>query len=269
MWRSLMFVPVLEDRLVQGAPGRGADLIVLDLEASVPVPRKVEARDRFAKVIPSLGCPAAVRVNLLGEGGDIDVQAARAAGASAIVVPMATVDAVAQAAALAGPDMPLIPLIEDPRGVINALAIGQAAPSVMGVGLGVEDYATQMGTIPSPDVLIPAGFQVIQAARAAGVAPFVLPDTIADFRDTERFETAARRGKAMGAAGGFAIHPAQVAVLNRCFAPTSDEIEKARQIVDLAEAARQDGKAVAQLDGQMIDPPVEARARAVLAQVQN
>ncbi|MDE0209198.1 MAG: CoA ester lyase, partial [Boseongicola sp.] len=66
--------------------------------------------------------------------------------------------------------------------------------------------------------------------------------------------------------GGFAIHPDQVAVLNRTFVPTPAELETARRIVEAAENARRDGRAVANLDGRMIDGPIEARAKAVLAQ---
>ena len=269
MWRSLLFVPVLEDRLVHGASRRGADALVLDLEAAVPPDRKDEARARLAPVIAKLGgddMPVAVRVNRGNDGGTKDIAAAVGAGASMIVLPRATPATTARAATLAGHAVPLVPLIEDPRGVIEALAIAEAAPSVAAVGFGVEDYATEMGAPPTPDLLLPAAFLVIQAARAAGRAPLVLPDTIADHRDLQRFEAAAGRARALGATGGFAIHPGQVAVLNRTFVPTPAELETARRIVDAAERARRDGRAVADLDGRMIDAPIEARARAVLAQ---
>ena len=41
MWRSLLFVPVLNERLIEGAARRDADAIVLDLEAAVPQTRKM------------------------------------------------------------------------------------------------------------------------------------------------------------------------------------------------------------------------------------
>ena len=269
MWRSLLFVPVLEDRLVRGASRRGADVIALDLEAAVPQDRKDEARARLAQVVSRLSgsdTPVAVRVNRGNNGGKKDIAAAVGAGASIIVLPKASPATTAQAAALAGPAVPLIPLIEDPRGVIEALAVAEAAPSVVGLGFGAEDYVPDMGALPTRELLLPAAFQVIQAARAAGRAPLVLPDTVADYRDLQRFEAAAGMARALGATGSFAIHPDQVAALNRAFAPTLAEQETARRIVEAAESARRDGQAVAVLDGRMIDAPVEARARAVLAQ---
>lgn len=269
MWRSLLFVPILEDRLVRGASRRGADALVLDLEAAVPPDRKDEARATLAPAISSLGrngTPVAVRVNLANDGGETDIAAAVGAGASIIVLPKATPATTARAATLAGHAVPLVPLIEDPRGVIEALAIAEAAPSVAGLGFGAEDYATDMGASPTPELLLPAAFLVIQAARAAGRAPLVLPDTLAVFLDLQRFEAAAGKARALGATGGFAIHPDQVAVLNRTFVPTPAELETARRIVEAAENARRDGRAVANLDGRMIDGPIEARAKAVLAQ---
>lgn len=233
----------------------------------MPPDRKDEARARLAPAISMLGgddVPVAVRVNRRSDGGNEDIAAA--VGAGIVVLPRATPATTARAATLAGHAVPVVPLIEDPRGVIEALAIAEAAPSVAGLGFGVEDYATAMGAPPSPDLLLPAASFVIQAARAAGRAPLVLPDTNADHRDLQRFEAAAGRARALGATGGFASHPGQVAVLNRTFAPAPADLEAARRIAEAAVRARRDGQAVADLDGRMIGAPIEARAGAVLAQ---
>ena len=141
----------------------------------------------------------------------------------------------------------------------------EAASTVVGLGLGVEDYSTEMGAPPTPELLVPAAFQVIQAARAAGCQPLVIPDTIADYTDLARFEAAALKARAMGAAGGFAIHPGQVEVLNRVFMPSDDAFREAQEIIALAEEANQSGNAIAARNGQMIDAPIVDRARAVLA----
>ena len=272
MWRSLMFVPTLNERLVAGAVKRGSDVIVLDLEAAVALERKTEARNQLAETVPALKSQAAtvaVRVNLADLGAEDDLLAACDAGAEIIVIPRATPAFVARLASIAGSDVQLIPLIEDPRGVIEALAIAEAADSVVAVGLGVEDYATEMQSLPTPTLLEPAGFQVIQAARAANRMPLVIMDTIADYKDKSRFEGAARRARLMGASGGFAIHPTQVDALNSVFTPDQTEYEEARRIVEAADTARQKGEAIASLDGQMIDAPIETRARAILALVEN
>lgn len=267
MWRSLLFVPILNNRLVEGAATRGADAVVLDLEAAIPQDRKDEARAALSGAVSDLeasGADTAVRVNPLHSGGVNDIAMAIDAGVDLIVLPHATSTAAKQAADLAGAT-PLIPLIESPRGVIDALPIAEAASTIVGLGLGVEDYSTEMGAPPTPELLVPAAFQVIQAARAARIEPLVIPDTIAHYTDFVRFEAAALKARALGASGSFAIHPGQVEVLNDVFMPSDDEFREAQNIIAVAEKARQNGASVATLNNKMIDAPIVAQAQAVVA----
>ena len=267
MWRSLLFVPILKNRLIEGAAMRGADAIVLDLEAAVPQDRKEEARAVLSGTVSDLKtakADIAVRVNPLHLGGVDEIVVAIDAGADLIVLPQATNTAAKQAADMVGA-MPIIPVIESPFGVIQALSIAEAATNVAGLGLGVEDYSTEMGAPPTPELLVPAAFQVIQAARAAGCEPLVIPDTIADYSDLTRFKAAALRARALGASGGFAIHPDQVGILNSVFTPSAEEIREAQETVALAKEAGQSGDPIATRNGKMIDAPIVARARSVLA----
>lgn len=266
MWRSLLFVPILNERMLQGAAARGADALVLDLEAGVQKDRKQEARAALTGAVSGLRTASvdiAVRVNPLQSGGTDDIVAAIEAGADLIVVPQATVASTRQAADLAGV-RPIIPLIESPRGVIDALAIADAAPTVAGLGLGVEDYSTKMWAPPTPDLLIPAAFQVIQAARAAQCEPLIIADTIADYTNVSGFEAAARKARALGSSGSFAIHPGQVDILNRVFMPNDEELRQAEEIILAAEEASRQGSAIAIRNRTMIDAPIVARARSIL-----
>ena len=72
-----------------------------------------------------------------------------------------------------------------------------------------------------------------------------------------------RRGKASGFVAKMAIHPAQVAVINRAFAPTDEELVWARQVV-AAFADNPDAGTIA-LDGKMVDRPHLTLARRLLA----
>ena len=266
MWRSLLFVPVLNDRLFEGAAQRGSDAIVLDLEAAVPQDRKDDARAVLPAAVTHLKtakAEIAVRINPLDAGGEDDMAAAMDAGADLIVLPHATIASVKQAGDLAGAT-PLIPIIETPRGVIDALGIAEAASTVVGLGLGVEDYSTAMGAPPTPDLLIPAAFHVIQAARAAQCEPLIIADTIADYANLSGFEAAALKSRALGASGSFAIHPGQVEILNRVFMPTDEELRQAEEIIIAAEEANRHGSAIATRNGTMIDEPIIARARSIL-----
>ena len=267
MWRSLLFVPVLNERLIEGAARRDADAIVLDLEAAVPQTRKNEARAFLSKAVSHLkaaGGNIAVRINPLHLGGIDDINVSMETGVELIVLPQATLTASRQAAKQTGSTR-LIPLIESPSALINALPIAEASKNVAGLGLGVEDYSTKMGAPPTPDLLIPAAFQVVQAARAAGCEPLVIPDTIADYTDLTRFETATKKARALGASGSFAIHPNQIEILNRVFMPTAEEFSEAQEIVGLVQQASQKGDAIATRNGKMLDEPIVARARSTLA----
>ena len=117
---------------------------------------------------------------------------------------------------------------------------------------------------PTSELLVPAAFQVIQAARATGREPLVIPDTISEYTDLKRFEKAALRARAMGASGSFAIHPGQIEILNRVFMPSDEEIREAQDIIAVATKASQRGNAIATRNGRMIDKPIVSRARSII-----
>jgi citrate lyase subunit beta/citryl-CoA lyase len=57
------------------------------------------------------------------------------------------------------------------------------------------------------------------------------------------------------------IHPRQIPVINKGFAPDHAEIEKSKKIVMAFETARKKGLGVVAMGSKMIDPPVVARAQ--------
>ena len=66
IWRSMLFVPVTVRKFVEGAPKRGADAIILDLEDSIPMADKERARTLIAEaaeVVSQGGADVVVRVN--------------------------------------------------------------------------------------------------------------------------------------------------------------------------------------------------------------
>ena len=103
------------------------------------------------------------------------------------------------------------------------------------------------------------------AARARGLAAFGLPGPVAEIADMDGYERLIRRAKAMGFTGTLCIHPKQVAVSNRVYTPTGEEIALATEIVAAFEAAVKEGRGAFALHGRMIDAPVVDQARATLA----
>src|SRR5690242_21376896 len=66
VWRSLLYVPVNQERYVEKAHTRGADCIQLDLEDSVPAAEKANARrlvPAAAKRVRRNGADVVVRIN--------------------------------------------------------------------------------------------------------------------------------------------------------------------------------------------------------------
>ena len=102
------------------------------------------------------------------------------------------------------------------------------------------------------------------ASRAAGIAPYGLMNSLSNFTDLNTLADDVRRSRAFGFVGAFCIHPIQVPVLNSGFAPSEDEVYRARQVVAALDEAKRNGAASAALDGRMIDVPVADRARRIL-----
>lgn len=278
MWRSLLFVPVLEDRFVGKAADRGADAVILDLEASIAEDRKAEARRALAAAVTTLSSKidVTVRINPLWLEALRDLEASVIQGVSALHLAccesadeIVAIDRVVSELEIERGLVPggirLIAMLESPAAVLRAESIARASQRTMALTLGVEDYATGMGVAATGDVLRPAAVQVIQAARASGLEPLVVPASMAAFRDVSALEAAADFARRSGSSGGYAVHPAQIEVLNRVFQPTKDELRWANDVLNAAEGAARDGNGVFLVGGQMIDLPLITRARHIAA----
>jgi citrate lyase subunit beta/citryl-CoA lyase len=262
--RSLLYVPAHSERFLAKAGERGADAVILDLEDSVPEAEKDAARDGLAHWVPKAGATVFVRVNA-GARQLPDALAALRAGAYGLVVPKARDPGALEslAGALRGEDarpMQFIALIEDPAAMLDARAIARV-PGVMGLALGSEDLVTELGAQPSPDVLRFPKLTVHYAAKAEGKLSFGLLQSIADYSDLEGLKAAAAEARAHGFDGATCVHPSAVPVLNAAFSPSDEELAWANRVVN--EAEKRPG--AFELDGRMIDAPVVARARGILA----
>jgi citrate lyase subunit beta/citryl-CoA lyase len=261
--RSLLYVPGDNARFIAKAHQRGADALILDLEDSVQPDRRPAARATLAASVASAaqgGALVFVRINSGPEGAEHDVPAALAAGARALYVPKASharIEALAERAA----GVPLFALIEDPAALIDAAAIA-AHPAVAGLAAGGEDLATAMGAVPDPDVLRTPKLMIHYAAKAHGKLSLGLFRTISDYADLAGIEAAAHEARRHGFDGASCVHPSAIPILNAAFSPSPEEIDWARRVLAAA-GASQSGAFT--LDGRMIDAPVIARARSLLA----
>lgn len=283
LFRSLIFVPGNRSNMLERAISFDADIIMVDLEDSVPPAEKVAARkvakewvSRLAKEAPRPSRKVMVRVNSLDTGLTQDEVAAVAGpGLYGISLgkPESTWDIIeadrilGSAEASAGLEhgsLKLIPWIENARAVMAAQQIGTSSDRIVALAFGAEDYTNDMGierTDSGEEVFYPrAGVPV--AARAAGVASLDSP--FVAFRDPEALRRDAKVARQMGYTGKFAIHPSQIEVINEAFSPSQEEVTYAKQVVEAWNRAEAEGRGSANLDGRMIDVPVIKRAQNLL-----
>ncbi len=259
--RSYLFVPATDAHRVDKALARAAHAVVVDLEDAVAEEGKVQARKLIAARLrmPRPRGAQLVRINGLDTAhGRADLQAVDGLALDGIVVPKAEPQPL-QALAPSGP--PVVALVETATGLRRAFETA-SRPRVTALMLGNVDLAAQLGVTPGPDQreLLHARSTLVVDAIAAGIrGPIDGPCTAIGDEEALRRETLA--AKALGFAAKACIHPAQLATVHDVFTPTDDELAWARRVVAAAEGSR---GAVA-VDGQMVDAPVVARARRLLA----
>nr|WP_314434999.1 CoA ester lyase [uncultured Brevundimonas sp.] len=277
-WRSLIYVPAHVERFVSNARLGEADAVILDLEDSVPADQKATARSRLPNAVATIaaaGPDVLVRINDGAEGHD-DIAAAVQQGVAALVAPKVRsadqlvriaerVSAAEAGAGLAQGAVRLIVLIETADGFMAMTDILRATPRTLGVILGAEDFAADIGMTADDVTLRGPRQQVIIAAAAAGVTPFGLMGAATRFDDLEAYRLLAAESKRFGYVGSTCIHPSQIAVLNAAFSPGAAELQWAERACAAFADAQAAGRGAVALDGRMIDAPVAARARALLS----
>lgn len=272
--RSVLFAPATRPDLLRKLPRSAPDGVVIDLEDAVPADAKVEARTIVREVGPELtdrtGGPAVfVRVNAAPTEwfrGDVDT--ALCPGLDGVVVPKLEsaeqVRAVRAALGRAGhAGLLLMAGIETAAGVVNAAEVFAAGVDL--AYFGAEDFIADMGGVRRDDNMEVhhARSEVALRARVAGVRAIDM--VVADFGDDQRFRSEAELARAMGYAGKLCIHPAQVPIANEAFVPSTEEVARARRIIDAYEQAKAAGQAAIAVDGQMVDEPLARQAMAVIA----
>lgn len=268
--RSLLFVPATRPDRFAKAEAAGADAVVFDLEDSVTLERKEDARQALAKWLSTpTTTPTAriVRINAASTPAfrdDLD-WLETAPALDAIMVPKAHDSWAIDHVASASPGAPVIPLIETARGVLNAFAMTAANAVIPAIVFGAEDLTAEIGVARTVDgeELLFARSHVALAATAIGAD--AIDGIVADIGNGDLLRRDARRARALGFRGKLAVHPSQVPIINDVFSPTAEEVDHARRIVEAYDAALARGEGVLQLDGRMVDAPVVMRARKVIA----
>lgn len=278
-WRSLLFVPASAEKFVARAHTRGADVIILDLEDSIPPEGKAAARAALpaaAKLVGQAGADVCVRINRPLEMSIPDIAAAVMPEVSVLMLPkvmgaehvklLSEVVAVREAAL----GLPLghtrfIGVVETPQALPNLVAIAGADPRMAGLGVGSEDLSTELEAVPGADSLYVFGMMCVAAARGAGILPMGSIGAFADFSDLEAYRQSLKRSRRLGFGCASCIHPAQVPIINEEYGPAPAEVDRARRLIAAFEEALALGQGAVAFEGAMIDLPVVERARRLLA----
>jgi citrate lyase subunit beta / citryl-CoA lyase len=279
VWRSLMYVPVNVEKYVDKAHTRGADVIQLDLEDSVPPAEKERARTLIetaaarvrrggADVVVRINRPLSLAVRDLEHAicRDVDgVALTKIDSASHVKLLDELVSEIEQKKGLESGHTKFITMIETADAFARIDEIPRASPRVVAMNIGGEDFALDCDMQPDDDVLLHPKQRMIIAARAAGVMPLGFIGTVAGFGDWDQFRAMVRRSRRFGFDGAGCIHPGQVAIVNEEYSPREEDIAYARKIVAMNTQTLQSGRGSFALDGKMIDIPIIVRAEKLIA----
>jgi len=281
--RTVLFVPGDRPARIRKALSSGAEAVAVDLEDAVAEAAKDGARQQAVETLLAETSPAAAMVRVNGVGtphlaADVPALAPLLGRLAAVVLPM-----VESAEDLAAFDTLLTPVereaglevgstrvlatTETAGGILRAREIAGASPRVLTLLFGSADLTHQLGVAPTAtgEELATARSTVVLAAAAAGLAkPLDGPYLVLD--DEAGLQTATQAARRLGFGGKAVIHPAQLPVVTRGFAPTPEELAWARAVDEAFTDAEERGRSAVRLaDGTFIDYPIANRARKLLA----
>ncbi len=261
----------------------GADAVIFDLEDSVPVAAKTDARALVAKAIAGAGSGAAVfvRTNAAATGllAD-DLAAIVRPGLNAILMSKvetveevrdaaAALDRLETAARMQPRTVEIILQIESAPGVYRCYDLAMASPRVASTCIGTArdgDLQTDLGcswSIEGTELLY-ARSKVLLDTRAAGKA-YPLDGVFSDLSDEEGLIQDSRLSARLGYVGRTVIHPKQIAPVRQAYAVPEQEVVYYQRVVSEFEAVEKTGAAAAiVVDGKLVDYAMYQRAKRVL-----
>jgi citrate lyase subunit beta / citryl-CoA lyase len=284
--RTALFAPGSRERVMAKAAESGADAVIFDLEDSVPVAAKTEARALVAQAIEraagkGAGLLVTVRVNGPATGlTETDLEAVVRPGLHAILLPKAEhVEEIERTAALLDRlerergvephTIEIVPMIESALGVYRCFDLVSASPRVATSCIGSAedgDLQTDLGcgwSIDGPELLY-ARSKVLLDTRAAG-RPYPLDGVYSNLDDEEGLVRDSRLSARLGYVGRTVIHPKQIEPVRRAYAVPREQVAYYERVVSAFEAVEKTGAAAAiTVDGKLVDYAMYARAKRVL-----
>jgi len=264
--RTWLFVPGADPAAHEAAARSGADVIVLELEDFTPPALRAGARSLSAAAFARwrrAGALAAVRINPL-EGEGLDDLAGIAPPDVLMMSKVDTPEQVQRLEAAAPPGVELVPNIESAAGLVRTMEIGRASRRVRALLVASEDMVADLGTERSRggEELAYVRSRFLVECRAAGVEAIDCPYTFSDLKGAL---ADARYAKRLGYRMKSLVDPSHAKALNAVFSPSARELAHARKVVAAFERARAAGRERAKVDGLLVEVPIYAAAKRLLA----
>jgi citrate lyase subunit beta/citryl-CoA lyase len=275
-----MFVPGNREKFITKAYASSADAIFLDIEDGVLPAEKAEARRMIAQALPAPGAGPLryVRVNALSTPWlkpDLDavvgpglagICLTKVARPQDVVEVAGLIASLEKQRGLEGGSVRILAAIESARGLMNALAIADSAPRLVGLMFGAEDYSLDLGLGTRREKeaaeLIMARSLIVNAAAAANILS--IDGVFPNLDDPEGLLADVRQARRLGFTSKSTFNPRQIDVINQVFSPQPDEIEYARKIAAGFREAEARGDASVAVGGQLVDRPIVLRALRIL-----
>jgi citrate lyase beta subunit len=256
---TYLFVPANRSDRFEKAIASGADDVIIDLEDAVGEAEKDAARQNLTDFQPSRALCVRINDESTSFFDDDLATVTRLSWVKAVVLPKVT-SAVQVQRVLAhlNPGVEILALIETASGVRDADDIARSGTSRL--MFGTEDYAADLGALPSQDLFAYARARLVVASAATGLLSPVDGPTL-EVDDDQKLRADAERSRSLGMGGRLCIHPKQVSIVNSVFASPEGERDWARAVLN---GYAVNGGNVFILEGQMIDAPIVARARRLL-----
>ncbi|MDE3208260.1 MAG: CoA ester lyase [Pseudomonadota bacterium] len=281
-FRSILFAPGNRPDMLHKAAGSAADAIMPDMEDSVRQEDKKGAREQIRQELDRLvatGKPVIPRVNSLPTGLTAEDMAAVmhekvalvSIGKISSVEDVLEVDRLlCEAEKRAGIRVGhtgLLPWLETAKALLHPEAVLAASPRIRVCAFGADDFAADMGFVRSSDLRQTQWVKshVAVAARATGV--WVMDSPCIQFRELSLLHGEIEEARMLGFRGKFAIHPAQLDVINRGFCPHPQEVARAQAILEAWNRAPR-GRGALNLEGVMVDEPLIRQCLQIVAQAE-
>jgi citrate lyase subunit beta/citryl-CoA lyase len=273
--RSALYMPGANARALDKARGLPADVLILDLEDAVAPDAKEQARAQVMAAVHEGGYGSrelVIRVNGLDTPwGHADLVAVATSGADAVLIcKVDSAEGVRQAdrvlrAAGAPETLRLWVMMETPRAMLAAGDIAGACARIECLVMGTSDLTKDLNALATRDRLpmVTSLGLCMLAARAYGLT--AIDGVHVDLDDAEGLAASCRQGRELGFDGKTLIHPKQLDAANEAFAPSVEEVARARRIIAAHADAVAAGKGITLVDGKLIEALHVETARRVVA----